>query len=164
MSDAEVTGLLNVTDTVTAPTFVGSLDGNAKTASSAGTATTANSAVSAGSATKATKDGNDNVITDTYLNKTNKAVAKQEIGIDAGYASSISVPANGYVDTTITFTTKFSEAPHVVCSLYTTGTAAGNGSMTAYVASKSATGATIRIANSGTTTGTRGVQWVAIGN
>ena len=94
----------------------------------------------------------------------NKTAAKQALGIDTGYAASISVPANGYVDKEIIFTTKFSETPHVICSLYTTASGAGNGSMTAFVAAKSATGATIRITNNGTTTGTRGVEWVAIGN
>lgn len=133
----------------------------------------ASSATTADKATKAEQDFSGNDIEGTYLKKTDKTTARQEIGIDIGYieranvkdsAEVIGVAAGGYTDVAITFNEEFTEVPYVYTTLISTSEQSDIGSMAAVPMSRSTTGATIRIYNDSDARREPGVQWVAIGS
>lgn len=73
------------------------------------------------------------------------------------------VPANGYVDHTISFGHTYQSAPMVLTSLISTSTGADFGQITIAVQARTTTGATIRIFNASSTNRTPGFIWLAIG-
>lgn len=92
----------------------------------------------------------------TLLNPARKVV-------DSGAASAASVPANGYKDVPVTFSEAFASAPVVTASLFTTSTSANYSDYSVVVANVTATGATLRVFNAGSTSYSPGVRWVAVG-
>lgn len=141
------------------------------------------STASVGSAVSASQDSDGNSIKltyatkseveENYLNKTDGAAARQNIGIDIGYveranvtdsSGTVGVAAGGYTDVAITFNKAFTEVPYVYTTLISTSTYSDIGSMEAVPMSRSTTGATIRIYNDSDGRREPGVQWLAIGN
>ena len=84
--------------------------------------------------------------------------------IDIGITSATTVNAGSYVDIPITFSKKFTQAPKVICSLYSDSSSSDLGSVEACVFPPvSTTGATIRLFNNASAGRTPQIVWFAVG-
>lgn len=83
--------------------------------------------------------------------------------IQSGFLALGNVEAASYLDTQITFPNAYSNAPNVICSLYSASTSSKIGLVGISAINISTTGFTVRAFNNDTVTRTPGVSWVAIG-
>lgn len=80
---------------------------------------------------------------------------------DSGSFTATSVPANGYLDTNITYTTEFPSIPGVYTNVSSGSTAAGMGNFEVGTVNETTTGCTIRCWNASDTARTPHIRWLA---
>lgn len=100
-------------------------------------------------------DGTGNVLSDK-ADKT--SIPETDHGLTVG----IQVAANNHTDFTLTFNKTFSSVPDVICSIYSTSTAAALGSISVSAINITETGCTLRVFNAGSSQRTPAVSWMAI--
>lgn len=83
--------------------------------------------------------------------------------IQAGTTTTtVTAPANGYVDGSVTYDTPMDSTATVVATLYSASTAGAIGSLSISILSQTKNGFTYRVFNAGSTARTPSIRWIAV--
>lgn len=129
-------------------------DATAALSSASSAQTTANTALSAANTA--------NTSITTINTKLNALELGSVLLADGGSFTATSVPANGYLDTVITYSTEFASIPGVYTNVSSGSTAAAMGSFEVGTVNETASGCTIRCWNNSDTARSPHIRWIAI--